>query len=138
MKITARLMYLLGASFLAVDAIYLVWSLLADNFELIGLMTMGLSGILCLFLAFYFGRVVKAGGAVPWVEDRLDAEIDDGDPEVGFYSPWSWWPVLLAGSLAIMFVGVAISAWIVMIAVPLLAVCIVGWVYEYYRGYFAR
>lgn len=138
MRTIARLMYLLGFSFLAVDAVYLFWSLRADNFELIGLMTLGLSGILCLFLAFYFGKMVRAGGAVPFPEDRPDAEIDDGNPEIGFYSPWSWWPVLLAGSVAIMFAGVAISAWIVMIAVPLLAICTVGWVYEYYRGYFAR
>lgn len=131
-------MYLLGASFLSVDAVYLVWSLLAENFELIGLMTIGLSGILCVFLAFYFGRVVKSAGPIGWAEDLLDAEIDDGDSEVGFYSPWSWWPILLAGSLALMFAGVAISAWIAITAVPFLAVCIVGWVYEYYRGYFAR
>ena len=44
MKTTARLMYLLGISFLLVDVAYFVWSLIEDNFELIGLMTIGSRG----------------------------------------------------------------------------------------------
>lgn len=138
MRSTTRLLYLMGTSFLTVDVAYLVWSLLAGNFELIGLMTIGCSGLLCLLLAFYFGRVLSAGGALPWAEDDPEANIDDGDSEIGFYSPWSWWPVMLAGTLAIAFLGLAISAWILILALPLLLITIVGWTFEYYRGYHAR
>ena len=88
-------------------------------------------------LAFYLGRVFSAqGGDLP--EDRLDSDIDDGDPEMGFYSPWSWWPVILAGSASLMLLGFAVGTWITFIGVALVLVAIVGWVYEYYRGYFAR
>lgn len=138
MRTVSRLMWLLGASFITVDGVYLFWSLRAENFELIGLLTIGLSGALCLLLAFYFGQVVKSAGVNVWAEDREDAEIDDGDPEVGFFSPWSWWPVLLGAASSLVVLGLAISAWIVLIAVPLLVVCVIGWVYEYYRGNFAR
>jgi hypothetical protein len=138
MKTTGRLMWIMGGTFLAVDLAYFIWSQLADNFELVGLMTLGLSAALCLLMAFYFGRVVAANGGALWAEDQVDARIDDGDPEVGFYSPWSWWPVLLAVATGLVFTGVAISAWIALIAAPLLVVCIVGWVFQYYRGYFAR
>jgi hypothetical protein len=136
MKNTSTLMYVLAITFLIVDGAYLTWSLLAHNFELIGLITMGLSGLLCLFIAFYFAR--SAVGSAAWPEDRPNAEIDDGDPEIGHFSPQSWWPVLLAGSASLLILGVAISAWLAFLAVPFLLICVVGWVYEYYRGYFAR
>ena len=137
-RASAVFLYVVGFSFLVADGAYLVWSLLAHNFELIGLITMGLSGLMCVMFAFYFGRVLKSSGPTPLPEDRLDANIDDGDPELGHFSPWSWWPILLAGAVGIMFVGLAISAWICMVAVPLLVVTIIGWTFEYYRGYFAR
>jgi hypothetical protein len=34
--------------------------------------------------------------------------------------------------------GVAAGAWIAFIGGGILVVSLVGWVYEYYRGYFAR
>ena len=53
--------------------------------------------VLSAFIAFYLGRVHREQGAeLP--EDRLDANIDDGDAELGFFSPWSWWPIMLAAS----------------------------------------
>ena len=90
-----------------------------------------------MFIAFYLGRVHSAqGGELP--EDRLDANIDDGDPESGFFSPWSWWPIMLAGSAALLFLGLAVGIWICFIAVGIGLIALVGWVYEYYRGLFAR
>jgi Cytochrome c oxidase subunit IV len=118
--------------------VYFLWSRQAHNVEPVGLLALGLSAVLCVLMAFYFGRVVAANGDAVWAEDQPDALIDDGDPEAGFYSPWSWWPVLLAGATGLVFTGVAISAWIALFAAPLLVVCIVGWVFQYYRGYFAR
>lgn len=135
---TSVVLYITGVSFLLVDALYLYWSLAADNFEVIGLITIGLSGIMCVMLGAYLQLVGRNVGAAGLPEDRLDADIDDGDPEIGFFSPWSWWPVTLAGVLAIVFLGLAISPWIVFLGVPLVVVSLVGWVYEYYRGAAAR
>ena len=47
-----------------------------------------------------------------WPEDRLDASIDDGDPELGHFSPWSWWPLILAISATLGFLGFAVGVWI--------------------------
>lgn len=90
-----------------------------------------------MFIAFYLRLVYRNQGG-ELAEDRLDADIDDGEAEQGFFSPWSWWPVALAGAAAIAFLGLSISFWIVAYAVPLVLVALVGWVYEYYRGNFGR
>ena len=132
--------WVLTAFFLASSALYTVWSLL-DPFhrrvEWAGTITLGLCGLLFALIAFYLGRVHSAqGGELP--EDRVDADIDDGDPETGFFSPWSWWPVTLAASLGFVFLGLAIGVWIAFIGVALTLVSLVGWIYEYYRGSFAR
>jgi O-antigen/teichoic acid export membrane protein len=57
---------------------------------------------------------------------------------MGHFSPWSWWPFVLALGLALMFLGVAAGIWITFIGVPIAAVAIIGWYYEYYRGNFTR
>jgi len=57
---------------------------------------------------------------------------------MGFFSPWSWWPVMLAASLSLMFLGMAVGFWVTFIGVGLVAISLVGWVYEYYRGNFAH
>ncbi len=57
---------------------------------------------------------------------------------MGFFSPYSWWPLLLACAAALGFLGIAVGLWIGAIGLALFIVAITGWVYEYYRGYFAR
>lgn len=138
MRAATIFLYVVGASFLLVDGVYITWSILTMGFEVIGAIAIGLSGVMCVMFAFYFGRTRRTLGGLELPEDRPDASIDDGDPEIGHFSPWSWWPFLLAGALALVFLGLAISPWIALIGAPLLIVSIVGWVFEYYRGNFAR
>src|SRR4051794_23541670 len=118
--------------------VYVIWSLLdTHEIEWVGTIALLLTGALGAFVAFYLNRSHNAqGGEVP--EDRLDATIDDGDAELGFFSPWSWWPIVLAASAALGFLGLAVGFWITYIGAALFLVAIVGWVYEYYRGLHAR
>ncbi|MCS5719711.1 cytochrome c oxidase subunit 4 [Herbiconiux sp. CPCC 205763] len=139
MRANTNLFWILFAFMVVADAAYTIWSLIwyGGQVEWVGTVGIGLAAILSAFLAFYLGRVHKAQGAeLP--EDRLDSNIDDGDPEMGFYSPWSWWPIILAGGGALMVLGLAVGFWISFIAGAVLLIAIVGWVFEYYRGYFAR
>ena len=138
MRANVNLFWLLSGFFLLAAVAYTTWSLIdTEQVEWVGTVGIFLSAVLGAFIAFYVGRVHKAQGAeLP--EDRLDADIDDGDPELGFFSPWSWWPLILGGSAALGFLGLAVGFWITYIAVGLFLVAIAGWVYEYYRGYFAR
>lgn len=143
MRANVNLFWILTVFLAIVAGVYIGWSW-ADNVangfnhpEWAGTVAISLTAVLSAFIAFYLGRVHKAQGAeLP--EDRLDANIDDGDAELGFFSPWSWWPIVLAGAAALMFLGLAVGFWISYIAVGLGVIALVGWVYEYYRGNFAR
>jgi hypothetical protein len=145
MGTNVRLFWILAGFFIFAAALYTGWSILANHqdvewyhkIEWVGSIGILLSGALAILIAFYLGLVVRSqGGELP--EDRMDADIDDGDAEQGHFSPWSWWPIVLAFSAAIVVLGLAIGPWLSFIGVGLLLVAIVGWVYEYYRGYFAR
>ena len=138
MKTNIVVLLVLAVYFFAVATMYTVWSLIdRQSVEWAGTLAIGLSGVLTVFIAFFLQIQFKnQGGELP--EDRLDADIDDGDPELGFYSPWSWWPIILAAGAAIAILGFAVGIWIAFYAVPLVLIALVGWTYEYYRGYFAR
>ena len=149
MRVNSNLFWILAAFFWAADALYIVWNLVSYNdavksaltpvypVEWVGTVAIGLSGILSVLIAFYVSATRRAqGGELP--EDRLDADIDDGDPEIGYFSPWSWWPMLLALGTALVFLGIAVGIWICFIGAPIAFLAIIGWYYEYYRGNFAR
>jgi hypothetical protein len=57
---------------------------------------------------------------------------------MGTFSPWSWWPFALAGSCFLTFLGLAVGGWLAIIGAAFAVVCLVGLVFEYYRGYFSR
>ncbi|MFD1713262.1 cytochrome c oxidase subunit 4 [Amnibacterium flavum] len=140
MKVNTVLFWLLSLFFGILAVVYAWWTLADDNWtkpEWVGTVGLTLASIFAAFLAFYIQRSWKSqGGELP--EDRSDASIDDGDPELGFFSPWSWWPIILAASATLGFLGLAVGVWITFIGFGLFLVAITGWVYEYYRGYFAR
>jgi len=141
----SKLFGILAGYFALLAVVYTVWSIFFNpqatgdygSVEWAGTVALTLSAAASALIAFYVGRTHQAqGGELP--EDRIDANIDDGDAEQGFYSPWSWWPVMLAGSLAILFLGLALGPWLAFYAVPLVLIALTGWVYEYYRGLFAH
>jgi hypothetical protein len=156
MRISSNMFWILAAFFWAADILYIVWNLVSYNtggggtlppsdnaltpiheVEWVGTVAIGLSGILSAFIAFYVTATRRAqGGELP--EDRYDANIDDGDPEIGYFSPWSWWPMTVAFGLALMFLGLAVGIWLMFIGGPVVLVGVIGWYYEYYRGNFAR
>jgi len=140
MRTNATLMYIIGVFFVIAAAAYTVWVGLVDGWdhiEWVGTVAMALCAILGFFIGFYLNRVHSTqGGELP--QDSLTADIDDDDPELGHFSPWSWWPLVLAGALALVFLGLAVGTWISFIGGPLAVIAIVGWNYEYYRNYFAR
>lgn len=91
-------------------------------------MTFGLTAL----VAFYLGFHAKKMDLRP--EDDRDAEIVDGTGELGFFPPYSWWPLWSALALATCVVGVVFGWWLFIIGAGAGSIALVGWVFEYYRG----
>jgi hypothetical protein len=141
MKATRNLFWILAAFCALASVTYVVWGLSDKTFgghvEPVGTVGLILVTLLSILIAVFLTIVHRGeGGELP--EDRLDANIDDGEAEQGFFSPWSWWPVMLGASAALMFTGLAVGNWLCFIAVPLAAVSLIGLIFEYQRGYFGH
>ena len=144
MRTNTGLWWLIAAFFGLMAVVYTTWNVIAhpdlpfvQAIEWAGSIALLFTALMSILIAFYLGRVHNAqGGELP--EDVLTSDIDDGDPELGEFSPWSWWPITLACAAALGIMGLAIGNWLFPIGLAVFVVAIVGWVYEYYRGYFAR
>jgi hypothetical protein len=92
-------------------------------------MTTLLSAMVTMYLGFHAAKMD------PRPEDRKDGEIADGAGELGFFPPYSWWPLWCGATLAVCVFGIAAGAWwLFIIGTALGALALSGWVFEYYRG----
>jgi magnesium-transporting ATPase (P-type) len=130
-KIEGVLFALGSAFYLAIAAVY--WYFSRDP---IGTTALTLTGALAFLVAFYVLYTSKR--VYPRPEDRPNAEIDEADPEYGFFSPHSWWPLAIGVSATIIGVGLIFAVWVIVLGVFLLFLALVGWMFEYYRGEFAH
>jgi hypothetical protein len=102
----------------------------------IGTTALALTGGMAFLVSFY--ALYTSKRVYPRPEDRLDAEIDEADPEYGFYSPHSWWPLAVAVSTVIVVLGLIFAVWLIVLGVAALVLGLVGLLFEYYRGEFAH
>ncbi len=92
-----------------------------------------MTGLLTLMVTLYLGFHAKKMDPRP--EDRNDGEIADGAGELGFFPPYSWWPLWCGATLGVLVFGVAMAAWwLFVIGAALGAVALSGLVFEYYHG----
>lgn len=131
MKIEGRIFAIGCVFFLLVAGIY--WYVSGDP---IGTTALALSGALAFLVAFYLLYTSKR--VFPRPEDRGDANIDEADPEYGFFSPNSWWPLALGFAVFCTALGLVFAVWLVVLGAFLLAISLVGWLFEYYRRDFAH
>lgn len=137
MKTNARIFLLLTVFYIVDAAGYAIWATVVNGkIEVIGTAAISMLVFLSGFITFYLYKTNSVQGLVP--EDRLDANIEDGDAEIGFFSPWSWWPLALGLFAALAFASLAIGWWLFFIAFPLALVAIIGFVFEYSRGQHAH
>jgi hypothetical protein len=92
-----------------------------------------MSTLLVLMVSIYLG--FHAARMDPRPEDRKDGEIAEGAGELGFFPPYSWWPLWCGLTLAVCVLGVALGQWwLFVIGAGIGLVALSGWVFEYYRG----
>ena len=92
--------------------------------------------LLAALVAFYLAVVAKQIDPRP--EDRSEADISEGAGELGFFPPYSWWPLYVSLAASVMVLGVVFGWWLFIIGTGLGAAALVGFVFEYYRGFHAH
>ncbi len=97
-----------------------------------GTSALTMSTLLTLMVSLYLG--FHAARMDPRPEDLKDGEIADGAGELGFFPPYSWWPLWCGLTLAVCVLGVVFGWWLFIIGVALGILALSGWVFEFYRG----
>jgi len=132
LKIETRFFLLFGAFFVLCAVVYGFWS----HWEPVGSVGLLLVSALVAMIGAYFALLTRRIDARP--EDDPLAEIEQGAGDQGVYSPWSWWPLVIAVAAAIGFLGMAVGWWLLYIAAALGVIGLVGWVFEFSRGQHAH
>ncbi len=100
--------------------------------EPVGPVALLLCGGLTALIGFYLWETGRKLDPRP--EDDSSALISAAEGEYGFFSPHSWWPLALAASAAVVFLGLAVGWWLMIIGVSLSTFGVIGWTFEYFRG----
>ncbi|MCD6640374.1 MAG: cytochrome c oxidase subunit 4 [Nocardioides sp.] len=128
MKVESTIFAIATAFFILVSGLY--WFMAEEPAGTAALFMTGLlAGMVTLYLGFHAKKMD------PRPEDRADGEIADGAGELGFFPPFSWWPLWCALALSAIVYALALTQWwLVGFGFALGAIALVGWVFEYYRG----
>lgn len=133
MHIEARLFEILTAFFVVAAIGYgtLTAIFQTGGIEWAGTTALVLSAGLSLIIGTFFRFVARRLDTRP--EDYEDAEVSDGAGELGFFSPHSWWPVLIALSASVTAVGAGLwLPWMIVGGVVFVLSSVAGLVFEYY------
>ena len=129
MKVEAYIFGINAAFFTLVAPAY--WFMTYDP---TGTAALVMTALLAILVTLYLG-VHASRMSAPRPEDDNDAEIADGAGELGFFPPYSWWPLWAAATLAVSVYAVALGAWwMVVIGLGLGSIALTGWIFEYYIG----
>ena len=126
MKVESRLFEIVTV---AIFVMAIVYAVLAQ--EPVGVAALFLTGGLTLIVGTYFRFVSRRLEERP--EDNPEAEVSDGAGDVGFFSPGSYWPIVVAGSAALVGISLAFFyVWAIIISGVILLMAVGGLVFEYH------
>ena len=131
MKVEGYLFVGCAAFFTAADIVY--WNFSKDP---TGTTALALAVGLAFLTGFY---VLFTGRRLPQrPEDDPTGEISEGTGELGFFSPHSWWPLIVGLAAAVAALGAAVGWWLFLIGMLFVVLSSIGFVFEYYRGEFSH
>lgn len=135
MRIESRLFEVIAVFFLLVGVLYAAMTgrYAFGGVEWAGTTALFLTGMMAMIVGTYFRFVARRLDTRP--EDYEAAEVSDGAGELGFFSPHSWWPILIALSGSVVAVGGALwLPWLIAAGVVFVLSSVSGLVFEYYIG----
>jgi hypothetical protein len=134
MKTNVVIFGILAVFFAIFAVIYPTWNYFGDaRIEWVGSIGIALTMIMFVLLGgFLFLNLRRQGGVLP--EDSDLADIDDGDTEMGYYLPWSWWPFFAGASGGLAMLSMAVGPWLALFSLGLVLITFVGWFFEPFRG----
>jgi hypothetical protein len=134
MKIEARIFLWIALFCFVIAGVYAWWSRHdLGEVEVAGTAALVLSGGLTGIAGSFFWFVSRRIDPRP--EDRNDADIAEGAGELGFFSPGSYWPILMAGAGTVAGFGMVFAQfWLLGLGVVLVLFTVGGLLFEYYVG----
>ena len=127
MKIEAYIFLALTAFAAVIAPVY--WILSRDA---TGTTALILTFFLCLMIAGYLGLIARRLDPRP--EDKRTGEIAEGAGELGFFPPQSKWPLFVALTATLVFLGPVFGWWLTILGFGFGAISLTGLLYEFYRG----
>lgn len=135
MRVEARLFEILTGFFVLAAVVYGVLTAVFAHggLEWAGTTALVLTAGLSLIIGTFFRFVARRLDTRP--EDYPDADIADGAGELGFFSPHSWWPILIALAFSTAAIGAALwLPWLIFVGIVCVLAAVSGFVFEYYVG----
>jgi len=139
MQINTKLFLWLAVFFLFFSVVYPTWNYIAGSpIEWVGTLAIPLTMVMFLLLGgfLYINLRRQAGGTLP--EDSVVADVDDGDTEMGFYLPWSWWPFFAGAAGGVAMLAMSVGIWLALFSLGLVLITFIGWFFEPVRGAYRR
>lgn len=138
MKTNVIMFGLLTVFFGIFAVIYPTWNYFGEGrIEWVGNIAIALTMIMFLLLgSFLYLNLRRQGGTLP--EDSETADIDDGDSEMGYYLPWSWWPFFAGAAGGIAMLAMSVGVWLALFSLGLVLITFIGWFFEPFRGAYRR
>jgi hypothetical protein len=136
MRAVERIGVVVAVFTFSMAVIYGAWTASTDfGLEYVGVMTLTLTGLLGLMIAWYLWMTRRRLDVDPSDDPLGDVEEIQG--EYGFFSPYSWQPLFLGAAAATCFLGLAVGWWLFIIGVAFAVPALVGWTFEYWKGHHA-